>query len=101
MPKIAESYQVHLPNAIYFRGGKKVDIYRLGVVALSLAEGEIVQDVFIPKQLPPDFSNFLQRCLDKDERERWSAEQVQNSYFLAAPFKMLFRVEAFDRVIVL
>jgi translation initiation factor 2-alpha kinase 4 len=61
---------------LFFRGGKKVDIYRLGVVALSLAQGEIVHDVYIPKSLPADFANFLKRCLDKDERERWSADQV-------------------------
>jgi translation initiation factor 2-alpha kinase 4 len=59
------------------RGGKKMDIYRLGLLTLSLAVGEIVQDPAIPaKMYPPDFQDFLKRCLDKDERERWSATEL-------------------------
>jgi translation initiation factor 2-alpha kinase 4 len=59
------------------RGGKKVDIYRFGVLLLSFAVGEIVHDpVSIPKGLPSDFTDFLKKCLNKDERDRWSAPQL-------------------------
>ena len=59
------------------RGGKKVDIYRFGVLLLSFAVGEIVHDpVSIPKGLPSDFMDFLKKCLNKDERDRWSAPQL-------------------------
>ena len=60
------------------RGGKKADVYRLGLLALSLALGDIVQEpVTIPsKMFPPEFRDFLRRCLDKDERERWSSKEL-------------------------
>ena len=58
------------------RGGKKVDIYRLGVLVLSFYSGEIIHDPSIPKNLPPEFADFLRKCLIKDERERWSADQL-------------------------
>ena len=59
------------------RGGKKVDIYRLGVLVLSFHLGEIVHDpVTIPKSLSQDFADFLRKCLVKDERDRWSADQL-------------------------
>ena len=60
------------------RGGKKADVYRLGLLTLSLALGEIVQEpVTIPsKMFPPEFQDFLRRCLDKDERERWSSRDL-------------------------
>lgn len=57
-------------------GGKKVDIYRLGLLVLSLAIGEIVQDPTIPKGLPPDFTDFLRKCLHRDEHQRWASEEL-------------------------
>ncbi len=41
------------------RGAKKVDVFRLGLVTLSLALGEIVQEPTVPKMLSPDFTDFL------------------------------------------
>ena len=58
------------------RGAKKVDIYRLGLLALSLAMGEIVQEPSVPINLNPDFADFLKKCLDRDEHERWSSGQL-------------------------
>ena len=47
---------------------------------LSLSLGEIIKDPAtneIPKKGLPDlFSDFIQKCLLKDERERWTAAQL-------------------------
>ena len=47
---------------------------------LSLSLGEIIKDPAInetPKKgLPELFSDFIQKCLLKDERERWTASQL-------------------------
>ena len=59
------------------RGGKKSDVYRLGLLVLSLALGEIVQDATVPtKSLPAELCDFLKKCLNKDEHERWSCAQL-------------------------
>ena len=59
------------------RGGKKVDIYRFGVLILSFALGDIVQDpVVLPNGINETFKDFLKKCLLKDERDRWSADQL-------------------------
>ena len=39
--------------------------------------GEIIQDpVSIPKGLMSDFTDFLKKCLNKDERDRYGADQL-------------------------
>ena len=47
---------------------------------LSLSLGEIIKDPTtneIPtKEVPDLFSDFVQKCLLKDERERWTAAQL-------------------------
>ena len=59
------------------RGGKKVDIYRFGVLILSFAQGDIVQDpVVIPNGFNETFRDFLKKCLNKDERDRWGVDQL-------------------------
>lgn len=59
------------------RGGKKVDVFRLGLLVLSLALGEIVSDASIPTRLfSADFCDFLKRCLNKNEHDRWSTAQL-------------------------
>ncbi|XP_040575688.1 eIF-2-alpha kinase GCN2 [Lepeophtheirus salmonis] len=66
------------------RGGKKVDIYRFGILALSLSNGFIVQDAVpsIPKSLGSEFVDFLRKCFMKDERNRWTAAQLLEHTFL-------------------
>ena len=59
------------------RGGKKVDVYRFGVLILSFAQGDIVQDpVIIPNGFNETFRDFLKKCLNKDERDRWGVDQL-------------------------
>ncbi|TRY62517.1 hypothetical protein TCAL_00386 [Tigriopus californicus] len=59
------------------RGGKKVDVFRLGLLVLSLALGEIVSDASIPTRLfSSDFCDFLKKCLNKNEHDRWSSAQL-------------------------
>ena len=44
------------------RGGKKVDIYRFGVLILSFALGDIVQDpVVLPNGINETFKDFLKK----------------------------------------
>jgi hypothetical protein len=45
------------------RGGKKADIYRFGILMLSLINGCIVHDVVpdIPRSLQPDLKDFLSK----------------------------------------
>ncbi|XP_076353947.1 eukaryotic translation initiation factor 2 alpha kinase Gcn2 isoform X2 [Tachypleus tridentatus] len=66
------------------RGGKKADIYRLGILLLSLIKGELVTDMHpvIPQSLHTTLHDFLRKCLQTDERERWSAQQLLDHPFL-------------------
>ncbi|XP_054720809.1 eIF-2-alpha kinase GCN2-like [Uloborus diversus] len=67
------------------KGGKKSDIYRLGVILLSFLLEELpkTSPVIIPEYLNPTFKDFLNKCLLHDEQERWSAEQLLSHPFLA------------------
>ncbi|XP_023718266.1 eIF-2-alpha kinase GCN2 isoform X3 [Cryptotermes secundus] len=69
------------------RGGKKADIYRFGILMLSLISGCIIHDTVpeIPPTLQPELRDFLSKCLLKDERQRWSAEQLLEHQFLKSP----------------
>ena len=66
------------------KGVKKCDIYRLGIVLLSLAKGAIVQDNLAdcPSHLPAEFRDFIEKCLMQDERQRWSADQLLEHTFV-------------------
>ena len=67
------------------RGGKKVDIYRFGILMLSFALGEIIHDSIIPKNFNCEFSDFLQKCFIKDEKNRWSADQLLDHFWIKHP----------------
>ncbi|KAG1661721.1 eIF-2-alpha kinase GCN2 [Nymphon striatum] len=66
------------------RGGKKSDIYRLGLVLMSLAQGKIVSTMVpnIPMSLPTQLFNFLSNCLEQNEKERWGINQLQQHTFI-------------------
>lgn len=66
------------------KGGKKGDIYRLGILLISLTdESPNFSPVKIPEHLNPTFKDFLSKCLLHDEQDRWSAEQLLSHPFLA------------------
>ena len=69
------------------KGGKKCDVYRLGVVLLSLAQGSVAEDhpTDLPAQLPSSLRDFLEKCLHPDERSRWTAEQLLQHSFVTSP----------------
>ena len=65
------------------RSGKKQDVYRLGLLLLSLAQGSVVLEMVpdiasadFTQKFPLLFCDFLMRCLDQDERSRWSVKQL-------------------------
>ncbi|XP_069986045.1 eIF-2-alpha kinase GCN2 isoform X2 [Penaeus vannamei] len=66
------------------RGGKKGDIYRLGLVILSIHQGRRVQEIVptLPASLSADFRNFMQKCLALNEQERWTAEKLLSHPFI-------------------
>ena len=45
------------------RGGKKGDIYRLGLIVLSLLKGRYVDGPDIPQSLPPELQDFLKKLV--------------------------------------
>lgn len=66
------------------KGGKKCDIYRLGVLLLNLHLGSIPKSTapVFPPSLNSSFKDFLRKCLVHDVQERWSAEQLLSHSFL-------------------
>ncbi|XP_014673320.1 PREDICTED: eukaryotic translation initiation factor 2-alpha kinase 4-like [Priapulus caudatus] len=73
------------------RGGKKADIFRLGMVVLSLATGLLVTDTSekVPTSLPALLQDFLEKCLAEDERDRWSAQQLLDHSFLKPTLSLM------------
>ncbi|XP_011337588.1 eIF-2-alpha kinase GCN2 isoform X2 [Ooceraea biroi] len=71
------------------RGGKKADIYRYGILLLSLLKGTIISgeelDLTVISQL--HLRDFISKCLIDDERTRWSAEQLQQHSFIKIPLE--------------
>lgn len=45
------------------RGGKKGDIYRLGLIILSILKGRYVDGPDIPQALPEELQDFLKRFI--------------------------------------
>jgi len=73
------------------RGSKKIDIYRFGLLIISLCQGCIVQDQApsIPKGVPLHLQDFIRKCLVKDEKERWTAEQLLEHDWIKNPMEEL------------
>ncbi|GFR96851.1 eukaryotic translation initiation factor 2-alpha kinase 4 [Elysia marginata] len=66
------------------RGGQKGDIYQLGLMLLTILSGQpLVESIpEIPNNLPQGLQDFLNKCLLRDERLRWTAAQLLDHSFL-------------------
>ncbi|ELW48177.1 Eukaryotic translation initiation factor 2-alpha kinase 4 [Tupaia chinensis] len=71
-------------NALPYKTGKKGDIWRLGLLLLSLSQGQECGEypVTIPSDLPADFQDFLKKCVCLDDKERWSPQQLLKHCFI-------------------
>ncbi|XP_040188349.1 eIF-2-alpha kinase GCN2 isoform X1 [Rana temporaria] len=67
--------------------GKKGDIWKLGLLLLSLSQGKVVREypVKVPSELPADFQDFLKNCVCLEDKERWSAQQLLGHSFINPP----------------
>ncbi|XP_060076346.1 eIF-2-alpha kinase GCN2-like [Ylistrum balloti] len=73
----------HRPVAVG-RGGKKCDVFQLGLMLLSIARGEevVMTTPDIPTVFPIDFQDFLTKCLLKDDRHRWAVHELLEHPFI-------------------
>ncbi|XP_056630081.1 eIF-2-alpha kinase GCN2 [Diorhabda sublineata] len=69
----------HIPHNSY---SKKTDIFKFGILMLSLLQGENREDnLEIPNTFSIDLHEFLTKCLEKDESKRFTASQLLNHSF--------------------
>ncbi|XP_050446671.1 eIF-2-alpha kinase GCN2 [Cataglyphis hispanica] len=71
------------------RGGKKADIYRFGILLLSLLKGTIIsgEEIDLTEISQLHLRDFISKCLIDDERMRWSAEQLYQHSFIKTPLE--------------
>ncbi|EFN69222.1 Eukaryotic translation initiation factor 2-alpha kinase 4 [Camponotus floridanus] len=71
------------------RGGKKADIYRFGILLLSLLKGTIIsgEEIDLAEISQLHLRDFISKCLIDDERMRWSAEQLYQHSFIRTPLE--------------
>ncbi|CAB3984769.1 eIF-2-alpha kinase GCN2-like [Paramuricea clavata] len=64
---------------------KRTDIVNLGLLMLSLRQGEIVTSVptSISQSFPKELQDFFARCLYPDDGEQWSASQLLKHPFIS------------------
>ncbi|KAM9202214.1 eIF-2-alpha kinase GCN2 isoform 2-T2 [Dugong dugon] len=77
-------------SALPYKTGKKGDVWRLGLLLLSLSQGQECEEypVTIPCDLPADFQDFLKKCVCLDDKERWSPQQLLKHSFINPQPKM-------------
>ncbi|XP_069805536.1 eIF-2-alpha kinase GCN2 isoform X1 [Dendropsophus ebraccatus] len=76
-------------DALPSKTGKKGDIWKLGLLLLSLSQGKIVKEypVKVPSELPGDFQDFLKKCVCLEDKERWTAQQLLGHSFINPPLQ--------------
>ncbi|KAM4664527.1 eIF-2-alpha kinase GCN2 [Discoglossus pictus] len=74
-------------DALPSKTGKKGDIWKLGLLLLSLSEGKVTKEypVTVPSDLPADLQDFLKKCVCLEDKERWSPQQLLNHSFINPP----------------
>ncbi|XP_053597079.1 eIF-2-alpha kinase GCN2 [Microplitis demolitor] len=74
-------------SSIQEKGEKELDIYRFGTLLLTLLKVKIVSDNEGDwgLNLPSTLRDFLSKCLNRDEKLRWSAKQLQQHSFIRTP----------------
>ncbi|XP_035887538.1 eIF-2-alpha kinase GCN2 isoform X3 [Phyllostomus discolor] len=77
-------------SALPYKTGKKGDVWHLGLLLLSLSQGQECGEypVTIPNDLPADFQDFLKKCVCLDDKERWSPQQLLQHSFINPQPKM-------------
>ncbi|KFQ29222.1 Eukaryotic translation initiation factor 2-alpha kinase 4, partial [Merops nubicus] len=67
--------------------GKKGDIWSLGLLLLSLSQGQITKEypVAVPTSLPADFQDFLEKCVCLEDKGRWTPQQLLQHSFINIP----------------
>ncbi|XP_066133228.1 eIF-2-alpha kinase GCN2 isoform X2 [Saccopteryx bilineata] len=77
-------------SALPYKTGKKGDVWHLGLLLLSLSQGQECKEypVTIPSDLPADFQDFLKKCVCLDDKERWSPQQLLKHSFINPQSKM-------------
>uniref|UniRef100_A0A7M4FRA4 eIF-2-alpha kinase GCN2 n=1 Tax=Crocodylus porosus TaxID=8502 RepID=A0A7M4FRA4_CROPO len=76
-----------LPN----KSGKKGDVWHLGLLLLSLSQGQVSREypITVPNDLPADFQDFLQKCVCLEDKKRWSPQQLlQHSFIYSSQMKI-------------
>uniref|UniRef100_A0A8C2DLR8 Eukaryotic translation initiation factor 2 alpha kinase 4 n=1 Tax=Cyprinus carpio TaxID=7962 RepID=A0A8C2DLR8_CYPCA len=74
-------------DALPSRSGKKGDVWSLGLMLLTLAQGREVKEfpVTLPANLPSDLHDFLNKCVCLNDADRWHAHQLLDHPFLRPP----------------
>ncbi|XP_006831844.1 PREDICTED: eukaryotic translation initiation factor 2-alpha kinase 4 [Chrysochloris asiatica] len=88
---VFEQTRVRFSDSVLpYKAGKKGDVWRLGLLLLSLSQGQECEEypVTIPGDLPADFQDFLKKCICLDDKERWSPQQLLKHSFINPQPKM-------------
>ncbi|XP_073495017.1 eIF-2-alpha kinase GCN2 isoform X1 [Phyllobates terribilis] len=74
-------------DALPSKTGKKGDIWKLGLLLLSLSQGKVTKEypVKVPSDLPADFQDFLKKCVCLEDKERWTTQQLLSHSFINPP----------------
>ncbi|XP_065542743.1 eIF-2-alpha kinase GCN2 isoform X2 [Lathamus discolor] len=85
---VFEQTKVHFSdNGLPSKPGKKGDVWSLGLLLLSLSQGQETKEfpVAVPTTLPADFQDFLGRCVCLEDKERWTPQQLLQHSFINIP----------------